>query len=228
MKKIHRFLIQNISNNETFSIEDSEILHLINNVLKMKVGEEFIVFSSGSDDNIVEIINISKKELVVKKVGTKPKIIVPRSITVLLSITKRDTFEIAVQKMTEVGVSRIIPIISDRTVKQNLNIERLQKISDEALEQSGGSQRVMIDEPILLEKALEKCNKPVFYFDTDAYKYFPISESKFSIAIGPEGGWSDEDKMLFEKHGAKSLKLSSTVLRAETAGIVASYISIWN
>lgn len=228
MKKIHRFLISEIPKEENFEILEAEVIHLVKNVLKLKVGETCIVFADGSDDYICNILEINKKSITLKVNEKTKKQVLKKSLMACISIVKKDNFEIIVQKLTELGVNTIVPIISDRTIKQSLRIDRLQKISDEALEQSGGSKRVLIEQAITLEDALEKFkNIKQYYFDMNGEK---LSDQNFDTAvfyIGPEGGWSEEETLLFEQNKIKKYKLGETVLRAETAAIVGAYNLLW-
>lgn len=231
MKKLHRFLISEIPTKNKLEIQDKETVHLITNVLKLKVGEECIVFSEGSDDYICKIDEVTKRSVFLNVVGENKKILIPKNVTACVSIIKRDNFELVVQKLTELGISKIIPIISDRTVKQSLRIDRLQKISNEALEQSGRSDRVKISSPASLEEALER-NKDTesIYFDIEGQSFQSCVRQDLTqdiFYIGPEGGWSDKDKELFKKYNVKSCSLGGTVLRAETASIVACDRLIW-
>jgi 16S rRNA (uracil1498-N3)-methyltransferase len=228
MKKIHRFLISEAPKTSSFVLEDKEVVHLINNVLKLKKGEECIFFVDGSDDYLCSISEINKKSISLKIEKQIPNKSPKKIVTACISIVKKDNFELIVQKLTELGVSFIVPIISDRTIKQSLRIDRLQKISDEALEQSGRSKRVLINDPLSLKNALEKFkNSKQYYFDIGGEK---IKEQNFDdivFYVGPEGGWSEEESKLFEQHNIKKYKLGDTILRAETAAIVGAYNLLW-
>ncbi len=228
MKKIHRFLITEIPQSKEIELTNSEIVHHIKNVLKLKTDEKCIIFANGTDDYICKIKESNKQGLTLSIENTVSKKNIPKNVTACISIVKRDNFELIVQKLTEVGVKKIIPIISDRTIKQSLKIERLQKISDEALEQSGCSDRVHIYEPQNLENALElNMGSFQYYLDIEGKENFKKDLNNICFYIGPEGGWSDEDKELFKKYNAPSCKLGETVLRAETAAIIAGYNLIW-
>lgn len=229
MKKIHRFLITKPINDSSITIDDAEIVHLIKDVLKLSVGESCILFSDGTDDYLCKIENISKKSITLKVDSTIAKKNIPKNITACISITKRNNFELVAQKLTELGVRTIIPIISEHTIKQALRIDRLQKISDEALEQSGGSFRVHIHEPESLEESLIKRRGAYqCYFDMDGERFANPNETDLSFYIGPEGGWSDAEKNLFKQYGTKVYALGETTLRAETATIVAGYKLLWD
>lgn len=229
MKKIHRFLVKNPPNDASFKIEDPDLVHLIKNVLKLNIGEKCIFFSDGGNDHLSTIVSIEKKYINLDVDSIIPKKDVPKNVTACISIVKKDNFELIVQKLTEIGVQNIIPIISEHTIKQALRIDRLQKISDEALEQSGGSFRVKIKEPETLETSLSKIKDlPIYCFDMGGKKIETKKQDELVFFIGPEGGWSQKDISIFEKYGAQIYTLGGTILRAETSAIVAGYKLIWD
>ena len=228
MKKIHRFLIKEIPTEQSFVLADKELVHLIKNVLKLSIGESCIVFCDESDDYLCLIKKIDKAGIILEKQSTSPRKIIPKKVIACISVLKKDNFELVVQKLTEIGVQEIVPILSGRTVKQSVGIDRLQKISDEALEQSGGSKRVKIYSPETLEKSLESHKSLVqCYFDIEGAKNIENSNDSIVFYIGPEGGWSDEDKVLFNKYKVSAYTLGTTVLRAETASIICGYKLLW-
>ena len=229
MKKIHRFLIRHPVIDPSVVIEDADLVHLIKNVLKLTTGEECIVFPDGGDDHLTSIKTIEKSKIILEVQSIIPKKVVSKDVTACVSITKRDNFEMVVQKLTELGIKAITPIISERTIKQALKIDRLQKISDEALEQSGGSFRVHISEPKTIEECLITTKETLSYcFDMDGMKLENTNDKELAFYIGPEGGWSDGDKELFKKYNTKVCMLGETTLRAETAAIVAGYKLLWD
>lgn len=228
MKKKHRFLLRSIPATLSFSIQESAVIHHIRTVLRLKEKEECIVFTEGGPDYVVRITSLSPKEIVCEKKEERPALVIPKNISVLLALTKRDTFEIAIQKLTELGVARITPLITERTIKQSFKQERIQKISDEAVEQSGRNTRVHIDAPYTLENALSLYqNIPFLYCDTKGISS-PLPSSKtLALCVGPEGGWSEAERALFTAQSALPLSLSPTILRTETAAIVALYKTLW-
>lgn len=223
MKKLHRFFLSSIPDSESFEITDTDLVHQLATVLRYEVGETFIVFSEGNDDVVVHIESISKKSVSVTKVETIPGIKIDKKVIAAVSIIKRDLFELVVQKLTELGVREIIPIISDRTIKQTIRLDRLQMISKEATEQSGQHTLVKIHEPMKLEQALAQFQFPSVVFDPREPETAMETSDTVVMYIGPEGGWSDEDIEVFKQHGAHFQKLGSTILRTETAAIVGAY-----
>lgn len=223
-KKFHRFLLPKIPHD--FKIEDSHTIHQAFSVLKLKAGEHMIIFEDGGPDIETEIISIHKKGLVLKKVSEKEVSELPKKIIMALSITKGASFEFAIQKLTEIGVREIIPILSSRTVKQNIRLERLQRISDEALEQSGGNNRVKIYKPMTLSQVFENFNQTKIVLD--AYdKSDDVLDDEVIIFVGPEGGWSQKDKEVFDENNHLKLSLGTKILRSETAAIVAAHRILW-
>lgn len=214
---------------DSFELDDKELVHLMKNVLKLSVGESCIVFCDNSDDYLCLIKDINKTAILLQRQSTVPKKAIPKNIIACISITKRDSFEIVVQKLTEIGIQEIVPIISDRTIKQSLRIDRLQKISDEALEQSGGAKVVKISKPETLEKVLElHKNLAQCYFDIEGKENIENSNNDMVFYVGPEGGWSGQDKDLFSKYKVPAYTLGTTTLRAETASIVCGYKLLWD
>jgi len=161
-----------------------------------------------------------------KRAGIVPT----REVWLCMSIIKKDNFEWVVEKATELGVTHIVPIISGRTEKKALNMERLRSIAKEASEQSGRANIPIVHEPVALADSFEivKANV-VFVCDTgiDAYVKLQSGTPKDSIAlyVGPEGGWDDADKALFSGQKIDSISLGPLVLRAETAAIAAMVLA---
>lgn len=229
MKKIHRFLIKEPIKGASIEVDDPSTIHIIKNVLKLSIGEECIVFNDKGNDYLSSIVSVDKKLVTLKVLSTVEKKNIPKNITACISIIKHDNFELIVQKLTEIGIQTIVPIVSDRTVKQSIRIDRLQKISDEALEQSGGSSRVLIKEPQTLENALkERANLSQYCFEFTGEKLASTNEKEAVFYIGPEGGWSNSDLQLFKDYGAHFCSLGDKVLRAETATIIAGYKLLWD
>jgi 16S rRNA (uracil1498-N3)-methyltransferase len=224
MKKLHRFYLQKVPTEETFSITEPKLVHQLSTVLRYAPDEELIIFSEGSDDIVVRIVAMQKKEIEVHKERTIPAIPIPsRKIIAAVSIIKRDLFELIVQKLTELGVQEVVPILADRTVKLSINMNRLATISREATEQSGQNTLVHIHEPMTLATCLTTFPHPSIVFDPRETSTPITATQRVVMYIGPEGGWSPDDIALFRAHDVHFQKLGSTILRTETAAIVGAY-----
>ncbi len=151
-------------------------------------------------------------------------------VTIIMSLIKNDNFDLVLQKATELGVSQVVPIITDRTIKKDLNMSRSQRILVEASEQCGRSEIPVIDPVKKLGEALkelesiDKKKVGVFVCNQNGLNISEILKKKNSYTdlvflIGPEGGWSPKEIKLFEDAKIKSVRINQNVLRAETAAI---------
>jgi len=226
---IHRFIGAFPLDVKQFWISDGELEHQAREVLRLKPGEEIILSDGKGREARAEIISYDRKAMEVKILEVGEGINEPKAKAVLyLAILKRENFELAVQKAVEAGVSKIVPIITKRTIKLGLKKERLDKIIKEAAEQSGRSVLPELGGELNFKEAVAdaKTNNLNIFFTLgakplDAKK--DLSGKSVGIFIGPEGGW---DK--FETESAKAAKfvlagLGNLVLRAETAAIIGVY-----
>lgn len=222
-KKIHRFRIKSLPPGTPWELTDEHLVHQLIHVLKFKPGEVCALFVDGGDDRHVRIDSIKKNSILCTPLETVAVLQPQRNLIAAIALVKKDAFETIVEKLTELGVTEIIPIITERTIKQSLRLDRLQMISDEALEQSGGSRRVQIHEPMTLAQCLDTYQMPAVVFAMDAPKLDAPRSATCVMYIGPEGGWSDGDMKLFDAHAIPRATLGIRTLRAETAAIVGAY-----
>lgn len=223
--KIHRFFADLPFKTDEVTISDKDLVHQIYNVLKLHTGEQIELFDGAGNAFWAEITNISKKEVVLKKIESKIVEDTREEVFAYIPLLRRTNTELVVQKLTELGVKYIIPVTSDRSVKNDVNLERLKKISLEATEQSGQYFLTHISEPLKLTEALEQSKNTtqvVLDMSGESIQH-PNKNSPLSFFIGPEGGWSDSERELFQERGIQTFSLGATVLRAETACIVTGY-----
>jgi 16S rRNA (uracil1498-N3)-methyltransferase len=231
--KIHRFFVkEKIIDSSEISISDTELVHQIKNVLRLKVGETVSILDNTGAEFLCKVKDILKKELIFSKESMKNFSRHSKGkIKLFPAMIKKDKLEFVLQKCTEIGVLEFCPILSNRTEKQNFNLERAETIIREAAEQSEKNFLPSVDVPVRLveligdyetgKKFLDVKNS--FYLDIEAPLIDVSSivkhDGEVSIFVGPEGGWSEKDKMLFASVGIKPCSLGQTVLRAETASI---------
>lgn len=225
MKKLHRFYLADFPTVGEFEIVDPDLVHQFLSVLRYKPAEQFILFGVGTPDYIVRIISTDKKKVVVHHTDIIQPCRPPAIYLIAaVSIVKRDLFELIVQKLTELGVREIVPILSGRTIKQSIRHDRLLAISKEAVEQSGQHTFPIIHEPLTLPQALDTFPIPSVVFDPREQETPIVRAEKIAMYIGPEGGWSEEDLQLFTSRAdIHYQKLGTTILRTETAAIVGAY-----
>ena len=139
-----------------FEVADTALLHQLKNVFRFKIGYELVVFDGDGQDHECLIREFLKDKIILEIKKSYPSRYMPdREIWLCASIIKKDNFEWIVGKATELGVSHIIPILSDRSEKKSLNMERLEKIVVEASEQSGRGNVPTIHQILKLEESIE-------------------------------------------------------------------------
>lgn len=231
--KIHRFYIPRIEilPENIIVTQETELIHQLKNVFRYKPGQNIHIFNETVGEIEVQIEKINKKDMSfkynkhVKSADTNKG---HKKVSLYMSIIKNSNFELVLEKAVELGISEIIPVVSERVIKNKLNYERLHKIIKEATEQSGRIQLMEIGETLEFKTAITKAKKhsDTVYFgsvvEKEGSKYDMANKYKdISIFIGPEGGYSDDEIALFIKEKIQPVRLGDFVLRAETAAIVA-------
>jgi len=232
MKKIHRFIFDT-DLKETIQVRDQALLHQWAKVLRFKPGEEIEICDGRSHEAVYKVMSLEKRIAELERIGkvrdntAEPK----RHVTLYMAILKREHTELVVQKATECGVSEIVPLVSDRTIKKRAKLERLRDIAKEAAEQSGRGRVPLIHEPLSMKAALAhaEMNAANYFFHTDAerdiFKGVKAGHSRVGLFIGPEGGWSEEEAEQMLTHDLHVVSLGPRILRGETAAIVSIFLS---
>jgi 16S rRNA (uracil1498-N3)-methyltransferase len=224
--RLHRFYINQQIGKE-IRVEDKELLHQWQKVFRLKASDRVIVFNGGDSEyeGYFKVLARNEAVLAIDK-ERKVKNPINTELHILQSIIKKDNFELVVEKCTEIGATAFHPIISERSEKKDLNIERLNKIAKEAVEQSGKTKLPKIFEPESLGKAITDFDGELFVLDFGGQSLTEVIDvnknKKIGVLIGPEGGWSDIEKDLFEQEGIQSISFGTQTLRAETATIALS------
>jgi 16S rRNA (uracil1498-N3)-methyltransferase len=231
--KIHRFITEYRVQNGEVVIADAKIIHQWKNVLKFKIGENIALSDTEGNEALCELLTLSKTEAVLKVLKEyKNDKEVEKNTTLYIAILKRENFEFVAQKATELGITSIVPVITERTVKQNLNFERLHKIVKEAAELSGRSSIPEIKEIMNFKDAISdsSMSETRILFDSTGS---PIGTKKelggnksIALFIGPEGGYTEKEMSLAKENNLQIISISPLTLRGETAAIVAVYLGI--
>jgi 16S rRNA (uracil1498-N3)-methyltransferase len=229
--KLHRF----IGNYDVFApeldITDEGVVHQVSRVLRLQPGQRIVLCDGKGREAEASILSMDKKMLSVTlervtELQNEPE----REIVLYCSIIKKELFDLVAQKATEVGVRQIVPLLSKRTVKQDLKIERIRQIVKEAAEQSGRGVIPFVHEPMNWHVAMDHAKENMvnlFFNVMERGDGIPQGfKKKIGVWIGPEGGWDEEE--LSEAKAANFLlaELGPLTLRAETAAIVASYLTV--
>jgi 16S rRNA (uracil1498-N3)-methyltransferase len=208
-------------------------------VLRAQVGQQFDIAANGSVRR-GEITSVSADRVDFILHETIGAVVSgQKKITLLLSIFKFDRMEWALEKAVELGVSKIIPVIARRTEPHLASssakrVERWRRIARESSQQSRRSSQPEIASPVKLQDAI--ADQPGTHILLSEYESPARTSLKqlleqnpsdqLALAIGPEGGWTEEELELFHKNGWLFASLGPTVLRVETATIAALAIAI--
>jgi 16S rRNA (uracil1498-N3)-methyltransferase len=197
--------------------------HYLANVLRMGEGAELLLFDGRSGEWQAVIAGAAKKRLVVRaEKQVRPPATLPE-LTLAFAPVKRAPLEWLVEKATELGVARLQPVVTQRTVVERLNLERLAAIAIEAAEQCGRTVLPAIAEPIKLDALLASTIGTLLFADETGGK--PMLEvlrpGPATILTGPEGGFTPDERDAVLAAGASGISLGPRILRAETAALTA-------
>ncbi len=212
-------------------INDKGDINHMKNVYRYKAGDKIRIVD-GEKEYLCEIDSLDKKEVVARIIESKDDTYSNNiEIDIAIGILKKDKMDLLIQKLTELGINKIIPLITKRnTVKIKEKKDRWDKISQEALKQCRGVKFVKIEEPKTIE-GLEISNYAkviVLYENEENLKLnnLDLKCGPILYIIGSEGGFDENEIKHFKENGAIIASLGKRILRAETAAIVAGGILV--
>ena len=211
----------------SINLLSKEHTHYLTNVMRLKRGSNVNLFNKDGEW-LSEIVFLDRDRVEVKSLNKIKESSKSTNVELAICLVKKTSMEIILQKATELGIAKIIPIISERTEVKDLNLERAKKIVVEATEQSNQLNVPDIQEPQKLKDFINSLdsNTSLFFADINTEKKIDnkiIEKSKkISVLIGPEGDFSPtEREMILAKDNVISFSLSKNILRTETATISA-------
>jgi 16S rRNA (uracil1498-N3)-methyltransferase len=228
--RLHRFYIEeNLRVTNDLTLRDDRFIHQLRDVFRLSADDQVILFDGQGIDYVFNIKMLSKKEINLEKVSEEKSFIPEQKVTLLMSLIKKDNFEMVLEKGTELGVTHFVPVITERVQKKNIDMVRAGKIIKEASEQCGRGDLPTVDEPKDLKEIL-KTYPDLIAFDItgESLEAKKLSSLEACVLIGPEGGWSDREFQLLKDKNIKLYKLGNTTLRAETAAIVVTALIVVN
>jgi 16S rRNA (uracil1498-N3)-methyltransferase len=198
-------------------------------VLRAHAGQQFLIAAEGVS-RVGTIVSVSETQVEFTLGPAIAEIRLPQ-VVVVLSIYKFDRLEWAIEKLTELGVASILPVISRRTEPHlaksaEKRVERWRRIAHEAAQQSRRPGAPEIDLPVPLSKAMAKIEGRRIVLseleeNVSLKSALAGSPPPITLALGPEGGWAPEELEAFRGAGWVAASLGGTILRAETAAIAA-------
>ena len=209
---------------------DKSQSHYLIKVMRIKENEVFSLFNNSGEweAKILSIFKGIVEFKIKKKLRQKENI---KELWLAFSPIKTNYQNFMIQKATELGITKFLPIIFDRTIVRKINKERLKKIVVEASEQSNRINVPSIENVQSLNNFLKNTSVDLIFTDLNSNNY-KVDKSKFNkdvvcIIIGPEGDFSESEReKILSFNGVQSIKINENILRSETA--VISAISIIN
>jgi 16S rRNA (uracil1498-N3)-methyltransferase len=219
---------------EAASVEvDAGQANYLGNVLRLGEGAELLVFDGSSGEWLARISEATKKRmtLAVERRTREPEMI--PDVWLAFAPVKRQGTDWLVEKATELGAARIIPVMTQRTVAERVKLERLEAIAIEAAEQCGRTRLPDIEEPMPLKHLLEHRDaaRTLYFADEAGGEWAPdaFTAGPCVILTGPEGGFTEQERALIRAApNSVAVSLGPRILRAETAALaaLATYMAI--
>ena len=223
MSNIRLFYSKSLSLNLTDKLDKSQS-HYVSKVMRLKEKEVFSLFNSSGEWE-AKILNITKSIVefnVTKQLRQKEN---TKELWLAFSPIKSNYFNFMIQKATELGVTKFLPIIFERTIVRKINKERLEKVIIEAAEQSNRITVPSIEEPQKLKNFLSNDMDLIFTDLNSANTKIDLKKlttKPICVIIGPEGDFSEQEREeILKFNGVQSVKISENILRSETAVISA-------
>ena len=229
MSNIRLFFSNLLSDNLTNKLDKSQS-HYLTKVMRVKKNEVFSIFNKEGEWE-AKILGISKSIVEFKTMKQLRQKENTKELWLAFSPIKSNYQNFMLQKATELGITKFLPIVFDRTIVRKINKERLEKIVIEASEQSNRLNVPAIEEAQNLNNFLNSNSMDLIFTDLNSDNK-KIDKSKLTdkpicIIIGPEGDFSEaEREKILSFKGVQPLKINENILRSETA--VISAISIIN
>ena len=228
MSNIRLFYSKSLSLNLTDKLDKSQS-HYVSKVMRLKEKEVFSLFNISGEWE-AKIVNITKSIVefnVTKQLRQKEN---TKELWLAFSPIKSNYFNFMIQKATELGVTKFLPVIFDRTIVRKINKERLEKVIIEAVEQSNRITVPVIEEPQKLKNFLS-IDMDLIFADLNTANtkidLKKLTNLPTCVIIGPEGDFSvQEREEILRFNGVQPIKINENILRSETA--VISALSIIN
>ena len=218
------YVRQALGNGATLQLDAAQANYL-GNVLRLGAGANLLVFDGTSGEWLARIAEAGKKRmtLAVERKTREPEGI--PDVWLAFAPVKRAQTDWLVEKATELGAARLVPVMSQRTIAERVRIDRLESIAIEAAEQCGRTRVPEVAEPLPLRRFIEELdpNRHLYFADENGGDPLAhtFTEGPAAILIGPEGGFTDEERAFVQGTGAASISLGPRILRAETAALAA-------
>ena len=209
---------------------DAAQANYLGNVLRLKEGNQLLLFDGSTGEWLAEVAEAGKKRMTLAVAeATRPQESVP-DLWLAFAPVKKGRVDWLVEKAVELGVARLLPVVTQRTIVDKLNLDRMRAHIIEASEQCGRTALAEIEIPVKLETLLKARDPQRTLYFADETGGEPAA-SAFApgpalILTGPEGGFTpDEATAIRSAPNSKAISLGPRILRAETAALAA--VAAW-
>lgn len=211
---------------------DKQQAHYLSNVMRVSHGDTIILCDNISGEWTGKVTSVAKRRVTImigEKLRNREE---PPDLWICPALLKKDRFDLLLEKVTELGVAEIHPVITRRCVARKLNIERASSIVTEAAEQCRRTALPYINHPRSLTTLIERWpqGRTIFFADEQggepAIDAFLTSRGPSALLIGPEGGFDNSEReLIIANCNTKRISLGPRIVRGETAAIAA--IALW-
>lgn len=211
---------------------DGNAAHYLGRVMRVSPGDAVILCDNLTGEWAARVVDAGKRSVsleVVERLREREEV---PDLWLCPALLKKDRFDLVLEKATELGTTRIQPIVTRRCVSDKLNLDRARSITTEAAEQCARTALPELVEPVKLDKLLVEWPKDRTLFFADelggkpAATAFQAHQGPAALLIGPEGGFDDAEREAIRAHPqARAITLGPRILRGETAAIAA--LSVW-
>ena len=230
-KSLPRLFVRTALGDGAIVTLDAGQANYLGNVMRLKEGDELLVFDGRSGEWLARVAEAGKKRMTLSVERRMRAAEEAPNVWLAFAPVKRTQTDWLVEKATELGVARLQPVMTQRTVAERVKLERLEAIAIEAAEQCGRTMLPEIAEPVSLKQFLASNGRPLYFADenggepaADAFRPGPAT-----ILTGPEGGFTDGERAAIRAAPqAVPISLGPRILRAETAALaaLAAYMAV--
>jgi 16S rRNA (uracil1498-N3)-methyltransferase len=200
----------------------------LGNVLRLQAGAEVKLFDDVTGEWLARIEEAGRRRVAMRVVRQlRERDDVP-DLWLLFAPIKRGRIDWLIEKSTELGVARLVPVVTQRTIVDRLNLDRLRAHAIEAAEQCERTSLPLLEEPRRLEAALRDWpeGRALYFADEAGGEPLRAAHGPAAILIGPEGGFTDEERAAIRALKlARPVSLGPRILRADTAALAA--VALW-